>query len=1303
MNFSSVLVVAVIAMIAVPAGFVAYTEFFDDGAVETTWSIEPTQDLVYNGSPQSLVKATLTEGTVYYSLDGTNYATSVPTKTDAGQYTVWCKVEKDGSTIGEKKVTVTIQPAPVTVKVNDYQKYHGESDPSFAATISGTIGSDTVSYTIARDQGEDCGGYVIRASGNEIQGNYKLTFENGYLVIFNEIVTVTPNDASKTYGSADPVFTATVEGGIDIKYTLVRESGELPGTYKIHATGERAQGNYLVEFGTGIFTIKEVPGSTPSVPDNPTDTSTTEAVQGLIYNGSPQALVKSTFTNETITYSLDGKNYSSTVPTGTDAGKYTVWYKVTKNSKTLTEKSITAYIEPKAITVKANDCSKQFGSSDPTFTATVSGTLGSDKVKYTLSRDQGEELGKYTISITANEVQGNYRLMLLTGTLSIYKIVKVTPNDASKQFGTSDPVFTATVDGDANVSYTLTRDAGEELGAYKIHANGERNQGNYVVEFDSGIFSIMATSASWATEPTAQSYDFDGWEKELITPGTVAEGIAYYRLSTGNYSTEIPTATEPGIYKIFCKVSGGGSVADSTEIVLTAEIREYVWDGVETKEPRIVDGKYMIHLASELAWVAQNNYTNGGFDGKTFEIGHDIDLRSYEWTPIGSVSSPTTGPFKGTVKGNGHEIENLTIHSDSDYVGLFGYMSGGHIENLAVNLVSISGSQHVGAIAGFLDSTAEGLKVTHVDLDGNRYVGAIAGYQTEKISDSEVSYANILCSRVTISTPYALSDMGNDVGGISGMCNSDIEGCTVSHLTINGYRNVGGIAGNIQENTVTVKVSDCNLSRATIIADLNGGNAGILVGRASDSTLMLNNSNPDTSIIYITTPSEQGGEESGQDPITTPPNYLSGVYDKIVAEGGNLTIYKDSVATVLEDMHQLILDGVTINAGENTPAIEINNGAWLTIVIKNNVYLKGGIDADAIRVYEGGEIIITGSGTLTAIGNNGFEYADKNGYRNESPDIDDNTYYTKKGGSGIGYAYCSDDPAKKDNPIKNTGSIKISNLSRLYAYGYGQLAYGIGGDNAEVIITNSTVIEARGGFPGTEFLNGANGNAEPEGSPAIGGRKVTIDSTTINSAIGGSKAAGIGARYWQDVAIVITNSSLINVVGGNGSAGIGGGHPLHIEGHPETRTYVSILIENSDVTVTGGYYGAGIGSGYDRYCGGRGEMDLSIVISSYSNITAEGGEYAADIGTGFHSSILKGSIDSTVKVHVTEGTVPKTSSGYSYTAQSIGYGVVDSAREGASLMNGSEPVTPSFTVSGVPITNPFDPERLDAVKAAYPA
>ena len=1291
---SQALIVAVVAtLLAVPAGVMAYTAFFDDEGADTDWSIEPTQDLVYTGSPQALVKSTITEGTIQYSTDGTNYSSTVPTGTNAGQYTIWCKVTKDDQIIGEKKISIKIETKPVTVKVGDYQKYYGDSDPEFTATVSGTIGNDSVSYTLSRDAGEDFGGYAIRVLGEEIQGNYRLVGENGYLIIFNQIAIVTPNDASKTVGSADPTLTATVEGGVNIKYTLIRESGEKAGTYKIHATGDRIQGNYLVEFGTGIFTIKEVPGTNPPAPtpsDDPKDNSTTEAIQGLIYNGSPQQLVKSTFTDETITYSLDGKNYSSTIPTGTNAGKYTVWYKVTKDSKTLTEKSITAYIDPKAVTVKATDYTKMYGESDPVFTATVTGTLGNDKVKYTLSREQGEDFGKYTINISANEVQGNYRLMMLTGQLTIYKVVKVIPDNASKQFGTADPVFTATVEGADNtkISYTLTRDNGEDLGAYKIHATGERAQGNYIVEYDSGIFSIMEIAASWETLPTELNYEFDGWEKELITPGTVSEGIAYYRLSTGNYSTAIPVATEPGIYKIYCKVYGGDSVADSTEIVLTSVISEYVWDGTETKEPQVVGGKYIIHLPSELAWISQNNYSNNGFGGSEFSIEHDLDLRGYEWTPIGSISSASTCPFRGDVEGNGHTIYNISIQSENDYVGLFGYVSEGSLANIFLDKVNVTGSQHVGGLAGFLDSNAENIRVYHADLNGNRYVGGIAGYQTNPISGSEISYANIVCDRIDYSSPYSLTYLGNDAGGISGMCNSHITDCSVTHLTINGYRNVGGIAGNIQENTMAVNISDCSIYRATIIANVDGGYADMIVGRASESTNVINASSNDTSVVYITTPASGGG--SGEEPTPDAQNQFTGSYEYIIATIDGKVLYKKDPTseekTVL-DIHQIILDNVTIESTTG-PAIEIQNGAWLTIVIKNEVSLKGAKGADAIRVYNGGEVIITGSGTLTAIGNNEMEFnnpylpgepekaANYNGYQDKGT-----SDYNKVGGSGIGFAGHS------------TGSIRIIELSGLFAYGYGHHAYGIGGDNGTVIISSSTINMARGGFDQPSILNGNYGKDEAEGAPAIGGASITITESTIEKALGGSKAAAIGAGYWRSTMILISNSNLNDIKGGNGSAGIGGSHPNH---YNSANVTVDISIENSNITVTGGEHGAGIGSGYDNACGTKGVTELTIIISSYSEITAEGGKYAADIGTGYHSAELTGNIDNTVTVHVSEGTDVKTGATYSHHAQGIGYGVVDYSREAASLMDGSSMVTPSFTVNGVPITNPFDPTRWEA-------
>jgi hypothetical protein len=53
------------------------------------------------------------------------------------------------------------------------------------------------------------------------------------------------------------------------------------------------------------------------------------AVADLVYKGSAQALVNAGSTDfGTLLYSLDGETYSEDIPTGTDAGTYTVYYKV---------------------------------------------------------------------------------------------------------------------------------------------------------------------------------------------------------------------------------------------------------------------------------------------------------------------------------------------------------------------------------------------------------------------------------------------------------------------------------------------------------------------------------------------------------------------------------------------------------------------------------------------------------------------------------------------------------------------------------------------------------------------------------------------------------------------------------------------------------------------------------------------------------------------------------------------------------------------------------------------------------------
>ena len=102
--------------------------------------------------------------------------------------------------------------------------------------------------------------------------------------------------------------------------------------------------NYLPADGTVSVTISPVA---------PAYTAPT-AMDGLIYSGSAQALVNAGSTaHGKLLYSLskDG-TYSETIPTGTDAGEYTVWYKVAgDNNHTDTQPaSFTVTVAPKTVT-----------------------------------------------------------------------------------------------------------------------------------------------------------------------------------------------------------------------------------------------------------------------------------------------------------------------------------------------------------------------------------------------------------------------------------------------------------------------------------------------------------------------------------------------------------------------------------------------------------------------------------------------------------------------------------------------------------------------------------------------------------------------------------------------------------------------------------------------------------------------------------------------------------------------------------------------------------------------------------------
>ena len=378
------------------------------------------------------------------------------------------------------------------------------------------------------------------------------------------------------------------------------------------------------------------------------------------------------------------------------------------------------------------------------------------------------------------------------------------------------------------------------------------------------------------------------------------------------------------------------------------------------------------------------------------------------------------------------------------------------------------------------------------------------------------------------------------------------------------------------------------------------------------------------------------------------------VMDEIPAEidlaDGNVIIpdLSGDQAVTVSGKGSIELQGTTITStAADKPAITLVDGAEVTLIVTDNVTIEGAtagivVSEGAVLKIVGSEEVVTKSGVsannITVIG---------------------------KAGSGI------------------AGSVIIENVAHLTAIGTGANAYGIGAANAEVVISNSTIDYVCGGFGGENapIINIDDDKylkATPEGAPAIGGKKIVINGSVITKADGGSKAAAIGARYWNSTEIEIVNSTIVEANGGNASAGIGGSR-YSDDISADNKQVSKVKIENSTVTATGGYYGAGIGAGYDTHCAANETNAVNEIVIINSTVNAQGGMYAAGIGSGYHSAALTGSIDAASTVNAVSGE-NYYKDAYT-TAQNIGYGVMDPEREAAGL-------SVTFNVAGKKISAP---------------
>ena len=603
--------------------------------------------LTYKGVDQELVAVGEAKGgKLVYSLskDGT-YTGTIPTGTNAGEYTVWYYVQGDANHTDTEKtsVTVTIGKAELTVAAKDNTITYGDSPAANGITYSGFVSTDTedmlsgeLTYSYNYTQFGDVGSYVI-LPGGLTEENYKITFVPGTLTVEKKTITVKADAVSKTYGEADPTLTYKVEGLVnndELIGELTRNEGENVGTYAITQGSLSAGDNYTITYtgteltvtaktiteadvalgGSLVYTGSELTqaitvadGITYEVSGNKaTNVGTYElTVKGtgnytgevklswsikaaaatvvsapkantLTYTGEDQTFVTAgTANGGKLVYSLsENGTYTGTIPTGTNAGEYTVWYYVQgddnhADSAKASVKVIVAKAQAE-ITVATTPITVTYGEAVKLPDATSNfGTVSCDKTAAELVN-----AGTYTVIYTV-EGTANYEGDRKTVTVTIEKLAVAEPT-VTGTYTYTGTEQTAQLTGVESCMTVASGNKATNAGNYEVvitldsnhkWADGSDGKVQWSIgkaEFGDVYVSpsgILTYNGKAQTPKVRTDADSEGDQTATFT----------YRLTENESYGEMPAFTDAGTYTVYFKASAPNHKDATGSFTVTVE------------------------------------------------------------------------------------------------------------------------------------------------------------------------------------------------------------------------------------------------------------------------------------------------------------------------------------------------------------------------------------------------------------------------------------------------------------------------------------------------------------------------------------------------------------------------------------------------------------------------------------------------------------------------------------------------------------------------------------------------------------
>ena len=328
---------------------------------------------------------------------------------------------------------VRITPKTATVAAVAKSKTYDNNtstDPALTATVTGLIGSDTITYSLSRVSGQNAGQYTITPSGNSTQGNYVINYSTAKFTINPANCTLTANSGSKTYNGSSQSITgfSSSPSGLAFSGVSAKASGTNAGTYSATFSGVTIN---TTKDTTGNYKVVGVTNGTLTI--NPANCTLTANSGTKTYNGSNQSVTG--FTSNPSGLSFSGVSASGT---GKNAGSYSVTFSgvtinttkdTTGNYKVVGVTNGTLTINKAALGLSITNYNGTYNGSAHSITAKVSVTSGttiyyrtSTTASWSTSNPSRTDAGSTTVYVKAeNTDTTNYDVATGTGTITIGK------------------------------------------------------------------------------------------------------------------------------------------------------------------------------------------------------------------------------------------------------------------------------------------------------------------------------------------------------------------------------------------------------------------------------------------------------------------------------------------------------------------------------------------------------------------------------------------------------------------------------------------------------------------------------------------------------------------------------------------------------------------------------------------------------------------------------------------------------------------------------------------------------------------